>query len=100
MPGEEFRELHKLLWSATIEHQQNEHVMHILLIFIDMNVTFCVHSPVKTLICAPTKLSFERRAHSPRTAFFVTCSKTAFQWQMNMCEILWNTLTKFSELKW
>ena len=41
--------------------------------------TFCVHSPVKTLMCAPTKLSFERRAQIASTAFLVTCSKTACQ---------------------
>lgn len=39
--------------------------------------TFCVHSPVKTFIWAPTRLSFDLRAHIPRTDFFATCSKTA-----------------------
>jgi hypothetical protein len=41
--------------------------------------TFCVHSPVKTFIWAPTRLSFDLRAHIPRTEFFVTCSKTAMR---------------------
>ena len=39
--------------------------------------TFCVHSPVKTFIWAPTRLSFDLRDHIPRTEFFVTRSKTA-----------------------
>jgi len=41
------------------------------------NQTFCVHSPVKTFIWAPTRLSFDLRDHIPRTDFFVTLSKTA-----------------------
>jgi len=43
---------------------------------VPIPASFCVHSPVKTFIWAPTRLSFDLRDHIPRTEFFVTRSKT------------------------
>uniref|UniRef100_A0A0A9D8P9 Uncharacterized protein n=1 Tax=Arundo donax TaxID=35708 RepID=A0A0A9D8P9_ARUDO len=43
---------------------------------VPIPASFCVHSPVKTFIWAPTRFRFDLRAHIPRTEFFVTCSKT------------------------